>query len=287
MNNRKICIIPIILFLLIITHESWGQQNQEAKIITDVAYGDDVMQKMDVYLVENRTVKTPLLILVHGGGWMSGDKVDFNYFKDLLYSAGINVINVNYRLASNENKIHYQEIMKDLSKALAKIEDKAEEWDIRTQEWIMWGNSAGGHLSLLYAYNYDEDKRLSAVVSFAGPVKLDNDPTFQKAKPEDIRGLLPLIAGAPFEEMATNTAYQLASPFYGQRFISTLLIHGEKDDIVPIAQSELMYKHLQKNKIRTDFVTLFNGDHGGTGATEASQQLFRQKAFEWIKEYSK
>jgi acetyl esterase/lipase len=276
----------IFLFILLTNHKSIAQTNTPQKIILNHPYGHDSLQMMDVYLVENRTAQTPLLILIHGGGWMAGDKADFNFFKDMIFPLGVNVININYRLA-NSDHIHYKEIMNDVGAAVAAVESNAKGWNIRTKKWIMWGNSAGGHLALLYAYKYDVKNHLSAVVSFAGPVKLDNDPTMSKAKPEDVRGLLPLITGKPFVESSSHQAYKDASPYYTRKFIPTLLIHGSKDDIVPIGQSELLHKLLIKNKVPTDFVELTNGDHGGHGATALSQELFRTKMMQWITTYSK
>lgn len=278
-----------ILFLFLLTMMSWecsAQKNRESLELLDYRYGDDSLHRMDVHLIKDRTPETPLLILVHGGGWMSGDKRDFNYLKDYIYPMGVNVVNLNYRLA-NQESVHYKEIMADLSLALGHLYTKADEWHIRPRKWIMWGNSAGGHLTLLYAYNYDKQERLSAAVSFAGPVKLDDVTSLQRAKPEDINGLLPLITGKAYITSNLDTAYRLASPYYGNRYIPTLLIHGTQDHIVPLEQSELMYTRLQLHNVPTDFIILENGDHGGGGATEYSQQLFRNKTITWIEKYSK
>ncbi|MGJ1410537.1 alpha/beta hydrolase fold domain-containing protein [Sphingobacterium thalpophilum] len=285
MSAIKILHLVTFLFILFTGAQGIAQTDSPQRIILDYAYGQDSLQKMDVYLVENRTVHTPLLILVHGGGWMAGDKSDFNSFKDMIFPMGVNVININYRLADNEH-IHYKEIMHDIGSAISALKSNTKAWNIRPKDWIMWGNSAGGHLSLLYGYQYDVDKQLSAVVSFAGPVKLDNDPTMAKAKPEDVRGLLPLIAGAPFSEAGSHQAYKDASPYYSAQFIPTLLIHGTKDDIVPIEQSDLLHKLLIEKNVPTDFIVLTDGDHGGHGATESSLESFRTKVKAWITNYS-
>ena len=74
------------------------------KITMDTSYGADAKQKMDIYLPANRsTTSTKVLIYVHGGAWIAGDKSDLN-------GAGIDsirkrfpdyaVFNVNYRLAA-------------------------------------------------------------------------------------------------------------------------------------------------------------------------------------------
>ncbi len=46
--------------------------------LMNIAYGDDSLQKMDVYLPANRRDSTKVLFLIHGGAWTGGDKIDFN-----------------------------------------------------------------------------------------------------------------------------------------------------------------------------------------------------------------
>ena len=55
-----------------------------AQDLSDVAYGNDVYQKMDVYLPEGRNENTKTFILVHGGGWSGGHKTDFDYVIPIL-----------------------------------------------------------------------------------------------------------------------------------------------------------------------------------------------------------
>src|SRR5690348_1751958 len=77
---------------------SLAAQNQ-----ANVAYGTDAAQKMDLYLPAGRsTDSTKLIILVHGGAWISGDKSDFALFLPIIQQRfpGYAVANINYRLAT-------------------------------------------------------------------------------------------------------------------------------------------------------------------------------------------
>jgi len=50
-----------------------------ARTILDVAYGVDAKQTMDIYLPANRRAdSTKIMVMIHGGGWTTGDKSDFN-----------------------------------------------------------------------------------------------------------------------------------------------------------------------------------------------------------------
>jgi len=257
---------------------------QEALTLKDEAYGSDSLHKMDVYLLPNRTQQTPVVILVHGGGWMAGDKDACNFMKDFLTAQGVNIININYRLASTD-KIAYEEIMSDMDLAIGHVLKNSDQWQIRKNKYVFWGGSAGGHLAMLYAYKYDKKNVISAVTTLGGPTKLDDIETLSKAKKEDIEGLLPLITGDKWQPGAFAESYQKASPFYGPVFKPTLLMHGEKDAIVPLGQAQIMYAHLKENNVPVELIMLENGGHGGEGTSGETSRKMAVTILEWIKKY--
>lgn len=271
-----------LLNLLLLTCQA--AFSQMALTLTDEAYGKDSLQKMDVYLLPDRTRQTPVVILVHGGGWMAGDKEACNFMKDFLTAQGVNVININYRLAST-GKITYKEIMADMDLAIDHVVKKSDQWQIRKNRYVFWGGSAGGHLAMLYAYRYDKKNVISAVTTLGGPTKLDDVETLSKGKKEDIEGLLPLITGDIWQPGAFADSYKKASPFYGPSFKPTLLMHGEKDAIVPLGQAQIMYRHLRENKIPVELIVLENGGHGGEGTSAESSKRMADTILEWVRKY--
>jgi len=75
----------------------------QAYDLSNIAYGDDAKQKMDVYLPANRdSISTKVFVLIHGGGWSAGDKADYTStmasFK--TYYPDHAIININYRLGT-------------------------------------------------------------------------------------------------------------------------------------------------------------------------------------------
>src|ERR1700712_2046451 len=62
-----------------------------AATLTDVSYGPDAKQKMDIYLLAGRNSSTPLLILLHGGAWSAGDKTELKATVDFFTGQGVNV----------------------------------------------------------------------------------------------------------------------------------------------------------------------------------------------------
>src|SRR3954468_24917111 len=121
----------------------------ETKI--DIAYGKDSLQRMDIYLPAGRTSDvTRSLILIHGGGWNSGDKSNFavyiDSFKHRLPDYAI--FNLNYRLVSNQHIFPTQE--NDVRAAVTFIIAHSEEFKINKNKLVLLGASAGAHLALLH-----------------------------------------------------------------------------------------------------------------------------------------
>lgn len=246
--------------------------NNSAVKMLNLAYGEHPQQVMDIYLLENRTVETPLVVLIHGGAWVAGDKADAGFMKDACYGNGMNVVNINYRLA--DSTINYTHIMEDISSAMAMILNHAAEYNIRTSKIVFWGGSAGGHLALLYAYNYDIQNAVSLVMTLGAPTKLDDKLSLIGPNPAEMIGLLATITGKPYDLFwPLDPAYADASPYYGKNFKPTLLIHGEKDPIVPVRQANLMRDRLVQANVDNVLFILPNGGHTGENTTpEASEQ---------------
>jgi acetyl esterase/lipase len=138
-------------------------------VIVNEAYGADAFQKMDVYLPKGRGKATKVVCLLHGGAWTVGDKSDLTAFMIELNKQfpEVALINANYRLASAGANQHPAQ-MEDIKKMLDYISTQANTWHIGTT-FALGGASAGGHLSMLYAYGNDAAKRIKTVISIVGP----------------------------------------------------------------------------------------------------------------------
>lgn len=259
--------------------------NNSAVEMLNLAYGEHPQQVMDIYLLENRTVETPLVVLIHGGAWVAGDKADAGFMKDACYGNGMNVVNINYRLA--DSTINYTHIMEDISSAMAMILNHAAEYNIRTSKIVFWGGSAGGHLALLYAYNYDIQNAVSLVMTLGAPTKLDDKLSLIVPNPAEMIGLLATITGKPYDLFwPLDPAYADASPYYGKNFKPTLLIHGEKDPIVPVRQANLMRDRLVQANVDNVLFILPNGGHTGENTTPEASEQANQLMYQAVLHYS-
>ena len=204
------------------------------KTTMNVAYGADPMQKMDIYLPANRTVaSTKVIILVHGGAWVTGDKSDFTTAIDTLKKRmpDYAVYNINYRLAAlpSTNPFPAQEL--DIKAAVEFIYSNRAA-NLVSDKFVLMGVSAGGHLALLQAYKYQSPVKIKAVIDYCGPTDMAAMYTDYPAGSPSQLGIAALLSGTP----ASNpTMYQQSSPLTFATTANacpTIIFQGTADMIV-------------------------------------------------------
>lgn len=242
-----------------------GTQTPE-KTLLDVSYGSDAEQKMDVYLPANRTaIDTKLLIMIHGGSWVSGDKADFNEYLPVFKQRlpGYALFNINYRLGQlpAENIFPTQE--NDVKAAFDFILSKSGEYIFNQEKLAVLGASAGGHLALLQSYKYTTPK-VKALIDMFGPNNMV-DLYDSLTDPIERFGLQALLNGTP---VSNTTLYQSSSPinFVSAQSPPTLILHGGMDPLVPVSQSIALKAKLQTAGVPVQMVIYPGEGHGWTGA---------------------
>ncbi len=233
----------------------------------NVSYGSDAAQKMDIYLPAGRKESsTKVMILIHGGGWTTGDKSEFDSYiaSFKLRLPDYAFFNINYRLYNTGTgafKFPTQE--NDVKAALDFIFSRSGEYKI-SNKFALLGASAGAHLALLQAYKHTSGMKAKAVISLFGPtdmVEFYNNPPTPFLQPS----LVALLGATPTQNLAI---YQQSSPafFVNSGSMPTLLLHGSNDPLVPISQSTLLKNKLEANGIFVQMVTYPEG-HGWGGAS--------------------
>jgi acetyl esterase/lipase len=237
-----------ILIIIIAGFFSWKKETTAspekipALVILNVAYGNDPAQKMDLYLPAGRSADTTkLIVMIHGGAWISGDKSDFTGSVPRIQQLfpGYAIANINYRLASIVgNYFPVQE--NDVKAAVQFLIQKRNEY-LFSEKLVLFGGSAGGHLAALHAYKYTTPA-VKVVVDFFGPTDLV--ALYDSYSAPSRAGLQLLLGGTP----ATNpTMYFNSSPvnFVTSTSSPTIIIHGDADDVVPLEQSVILKNKLQ------------------------------------------
>lgn len=227
----------------------------------NIAYGNDANQKLDIYLPANRTTSTKTIILVHGGGWSSGDKSDMNPIKDLIRQdlPNLAIVNINYRLADANNSPFPMQI-EDITSVINYLKDNKTQYTI-SENFGFIGTSAGGHLSLLWSYGFDSGNNTKMVCSIVGPTNL-TDPNYLNNNNPDLQNMLNLFGINPelsyLEEVSPYHRVTASAP-------PTILFYGGQDPLIPTTQGTDLRDKLQTLEVVNEFTLYPNAGHGWTG----------------------
>jgi len=236
-------------------------ESLEALILTDVPYGDNPQQVYDLYLPEGRTATaTKVMVLIHGGGWTSGDKQDMaqfvNYFLENHPDHAI--VNLNYVLAQIGGPAAFPNQYLDIEAAINQVIAQQEELQI-LPEFGFFGTSAGAHLAMMYDYTYDSDDLVKFVIDIVGPSDF-TDPFF--ADDPNFPLALSLLADASQFPAGTDLAIANSPALVAHSGSSpTFLFYGNQDPIVPLTNGQRLNTALDNQNITHEF-TVYEGGHG-------------------------
>lgn len=240
----------------------------------NIPYQNDTLKKhlLDIYLPANAEGKLPLVVFVHGGGWISNDKyADMGYMPSTIASvleSGMALASIDYRFAMDAV---FPAILQDCNMAVSFLYDHAEEYQLDTENIALMGFSAGGHLVSIMGTSqnnkvndfYLEDSyrpiRYKAVVDFYGPTNLVLLPGNEDASsPEGI-----LIGAAP---LLRPDLAKAASPitYIDENDPPFIIYHGEKDNIVSNKQSKLFSAWLDHYGVENELTIVKDAPHFGS-----------------------
>lgn len=247
----------------------------------NISYGANARNKLDIYLPEARDKNTPVIILIHGGSWLEGDKSFFTDLAKYWRAKGYAAATMNYRLTNTaENNIHPAQVI-DIGKAIDFIGTKVDDWQVSADKLALQGASAGAHLSLLYTYKYNTGNKVKAVISMAGPTDFKS---IQLASPFQIQVVNWLI-GTTIQ--ANPAAYAEASPIthVSAKSKPTLMFHGKLDVVVPYQQSEDLKTRLDQFDIDKKLVLYSDTGHELINLTNTAS--FLADCESWFRLYLK
>lgn len=128
--------------------------------LSEISYGEHERHILDFWKAES-SIPTPLVFVIHGGGWSGGDKERVHRFANVqrLLDAGISVVAINYRLMKHIEGADIMPPVKapmyDAARALQFVRSNAKDWNIDKQRIGAAGGSAGACTSLWLAYHDD------------------------------------------------------------------------------------------------------------------------------------
>jgi len=224
--------------------------------LTDVAYGTNPQQTMDVYLPANRNDEdTKVVIVIHGGSWIGGKKEDMTEF-----AVGIKqvfpeyaIVNINYRLATSTSPAFPKQI-EDIQQVVRYL--KASDYNISNQ-YALLGGSAGAHLAMLYSYKYDTAHEVKAVCDIVGPADFtDQAYVTHQLYPLAALALLGTqnITPALIESVNPIAHITPQSP-------PTIMFYGGADQLVPATQGPRLKAALDAAGVYNEYNFYPTGGH--------------------------
>jgi acetyl esterase/lipase len=267
-------------------------EKSEVEVRLDQPYAgnENAKQRVDLYLPKKRNNDKPLPVvaLIHGGGWVNGDRLGYaaaaiQFARTGDYAA----VGVGYRLTK---EAHWPAQVFDCKAAIRWIRAHAKEYNLDPDKIAVMGSSAGGHLSSLLGTSGDVKElegdlgpnttfssRVQCVVNLCGPEDFTKALMFDKEKKPILKddAVIGLLGGNYEEKHAEAVA---ASPvtYVSKDDPPFITFHGTADQRVAYRNAEEIHAALQKAGVFSLLVPIIGGGHGSVGNPEG---IARAKLF--------
>jgi acetyl esterase/lipase len=280
---------------------SWAQMSEaersavlighDYEVSPNITYleANNYAAKLDVYKPREAKSPTPVVMLIHGGGWVEGSKEEESLGILPYLQMGFAVVNVEYRLG----KVSLAPAaVEDCLCALHWIGQNAKKYNFDLTKVIVTGGSAGGHLALTSGMipwsagfenecGHDEDGKWS------GPWTSPRPPVAVIINWYGITDVAEMLQGPNIRSYAVSWFGSLANREELAKRVSpltyvraglppVLTIHGDADPLVPYSQGVRLHEALTKAGVKNQLLTIPGGGHGDF---TAEQQI---KAYETI-----
>ncbi len=259
-------------------------QPQGVQVLRNLAYvaNGHERNRLDIYLPEKPTGRLPLVVWIHGGGWEAGSKEDCPAVP--LVAKGYAVASINYRFSQHAL---FPAQIEDCKAAIRWLRANAAQYHIDPDHIGVWGESAGGHLVAMLGTaggvkefegkggNLDQSSRVQCVVDWCGPTefmtigKLADKPGTPVAK----------LIGGPVQDNQEKARRASPVTYVSKDSAPFLILHGDRDDIVPLQQSEVLAQALKKAGVEVHLEIIKGNGHGGPGFVDAERRKLTEDFF--------
>ena len=267
------CLLFAFLPALVFSAENLEQIPVKSHLDLVYAIHGDQKMKLDLYVPEGDGL-FPMIVWIHGGGWIRGDKnncrpLNFGYCQN-----GYATASLSYRFS---DVAPFPAQIEDCKAAIRWLKAHAKEYHLDPNRIGVWGESAGGHLSCLLGVtgkikkfdvgnHLDQTSEIHAVCNYFGPTNLLTgfdglDPNSNVTK--GVVGMYNSLLGGPMETK-TEVAKEASSTTYvDQNAAPFLHIHGTVDLLVPVEQAEMLHDKLRQANAWSRLIILPQAGHGG------------------------
>lgn len=214
----------------------------------------------------------PAMIYVFGGGWVSGDRAQMPAYFQWLTSRGLTVFAVDYRLATPDRPT-WDQAPGEIKCAVGWVRANAGRHGIDPNRIVLGGNSAGANLAMLAAYTAGDvripsacpagDTSVRAVVQFYGPTDLT--AAHRDTDSSSARGMMETYLGGTPAAVPDRYRHNSPATYVRSGLPPTLILHGERDSVVPAAQATGLADRLTAAGVPNSLVLLPATEHSFDG----------------------
>jgi len=265
--------------------------------VRDFAYAaQSDAQKMDIYLPAKKGA-ADVLLYIHGGGWQEGNKTDQSERCRAYAKQGYAAATMNYRMITpglplEEQTVTCADMLDDIGAAIAALKDKLTELGYAPRKLAIFGNSAGGHLTMLYGYSRHAGSAIpiAFLAPDVGPSDFSDPEQLVTFGGEAALWLYSAMAGQTVTESdvtGNSPLIQRISPitYVDANVPPTLLRYGGMDTLVPMSQATRIKAALDGAGVRNDLIIYPNSGHELNGDDDAAEAAFSAKFDEYCEAY--
>ena len=254
------------------------------RLMRDIEYAraGGTSLRMDASIPAN-SEKRPAVVIVHGGGWVSGDRsVDVQPLFKPLSEAGFAWFSISYRLVTDVTQ--FGVAISDVQDAVRFVRCHAVTFNIDPENIALIGESAGGQLAAMAALRANADTAVKAVVALYAPSDLVALVNSSNGIPAQIRNS---VRGTPWEDLVIAGLTHLSPIDNVHRGMPPfLLIHGTADPLVPFQQSRDMCARMTKAGASCELYAVEGAGHG-IRLWESDSELanaYKHKMVAWLQQ---
>lgn len=266
--------LPLVLLAMPVIKSAAGQPTPV--VVRDLPYvpGGHDRQKLDLFVPPNVQQEAPLLVWIHGGAWKEGSKANCPAVG--MCAKGWVVASLNYRLSQHAV---FPAQIEDCKAAIRFLRAGAKDFHIDPKRVAVWGASAGGHLAALLGVtgktrefdvggNLEQSSAVSCVVDWFGPTDFLNWGDGSAIRAENKDDVIAKLFGGPVSQNRELARKGSPISWVGPSSAPTLVMHGDRDPLVPLRQSESFAGALKSAGVPCVLKVYPGQGHGGPRFTD-------------------
>jgi acetyl esterase/lipase len=248
------------------------------ELVRDVEYGKGGGRPLRMHVLRPKEPPAgpmPVVVWIHGGAWRAGSRDSGIGMLSRLAGRGYFGASLEYRLSQEAT---FPSQIEDCKAAIRFLRAHAQEYHLDSERIGVWGSSAGGHLVALLGTSGgvkelegeggspEESSRVQAVCDWFGPTNfLEMDAAGSRMKHDAPDSPESLLIGGPIRDNPEKVARANPITYVSKDDPPFLIMHGDKDPLVPLDQSRRLYEALKGAGVETNFHIVEGAGHGFGG----------------------